>query len=705
MAWVAFFALVLWLPVVIYLFERFTAQKAIVFSFITAWLFLPPTQIPLSGIPDWSKTTATVFSVSLCAWMKHAHRLLGIQWKWYDFPVFLYCLCPFVSSVTNGLGAYDGLSSVLDELFRWGFPYVIGRAFLGNASGNRQLCLGIAVGGLLYVPLCMIEIRMSPMLKSWVYGFGGGRDVDFSLRYGGYRPMVFLATGLELGWWMCCATLASYQLWVSGSVKRLLGFPMGVCTAGIAVITVACKSTGALTQILMGFFLIYFCRFTKNTWLVWALVIMPPMYCLARPTGIWTGERMVDTAASIFGADRAQSLGFRFDNEEILMRSAMQRPIFGWARSGGFNPPDASGKTAITDGLWIIVFGWMGSVGLLGLNSMLLTPTALFLRRFPTRTWLEADVAPVTTLALILPLFMLDNLSNAMLNPIYALAMGSVSGFRPNLRAMARTKRRGQAKQKPEAPLPASLTSPGQRGPRDDLACDQAADHAEAEALTADEQDRPEDAQNWFHRALHSRQSASVARQTAERMDRQATTHTLYARFLTRQGQIPIAIEERERALKLWKTLREREPRAEFARPTYLANLNDLAWLLVADKAAAPIELDRAILLAEEAVLSAGEHAPFWNTLGIARYRRGDYHKAIHALSRSVSLSPEGGNAFDFYYLALANQALGYPTPAADWLDRAEGWASRHPELGALLASVRAEAAECFEADRSSGEV
>ncbi len=701
MAWVAFFALVLWLPVVFYLFERYPAPKATVFSFITAWLFLPPTLIPLSGIPDWSKTTATVFSVTLCAWFKHSQRLLSIQWKWYDLPVLGYCVFPFMSSVTNGLGVYDGFSSVLDELFRWGFPYLAGRAFLATANGNRQLCLGIAVGGLLYVPLCLTEVRMSPMLKAWVFGFNGGRDVDFAFRYGGYRPMVFLATGLELGWWMCCATLATYMLWASGAVKRLYGFPMSVLTLGIAGTTVACKSTGALLQILVGFVLIYFCRFTRNNLLAWALVLTPPIYCIARPTGIWSGERIVRTAASIFGEDRAMSLSFRFDNEEILIRSAVQRPIFGWGRFGGFNPPDANGKTAITDGLWIIVFGWAGSAGLICLNLMLLTPTALFLCRFKPKTWLDPDVAPITTLAIILPLFMLDNLSNAMLNPIYALAMGSVSGYRPR-KGLPGASPDSDPKQHVANPHHGGLTPRNLRGLRHDYAYDQTADRLEAEAMIADQGERFEEAQNLFAQAIRCRQAAIKVQRTTARLDRLAATHTLFARFLTRYDQIQDAVAEREQAISLWRSIQEADPRVEFARDLCAANLNDLAWLQVANEPTSPTDDERSILLAEEAVTMVGDHAPFWNTLGIARYRRGDYYKAIHALSRSVSLSPDGGNAFDFYYLALANHALGYITPATDWLDRGEIWSQQHPDMTSILARVQTEVADRFDPARKS---
>ncbi len=692
MAWLATFALIVWLPVVFFLFEKYTVQKAIVFSFVAAWLFLPPIQIELPGFPDWSKMTATVVSVSICTWLKASGQIHGLRFRWYDLPVLVYCLCPFAASITNNLGAYDGLSAVLDELMRWGLPYVIGRAFLANAAGNRQLALGMAVGGMLYVPFCLFEIRMSPMLKIWVFGFGNGRAVDFGFRYGGYRPMVFLSTGLELGWWMCCATLAAFMLWKSGAVKRLYGYPMAVPTAILAVVTVACKSTGALLQIMVGFLLIYFTKWTGKSVLVWALMAIGPFYCATRPSGLFTGEQVVSTASSLFGADRAQSLEYRFEQEEILMRSALQRPLLGWARSGGFNPPDASGKTAITDGLWIIVFGWMGLVGLAALNLMLLIPTALFLIRFRPKTWFDPDVAPATTLAIILPLFMVDNLSNAMLNPIYAIAMGAVAGYLPRMQAPRRQPHapdlQGHASEPNLALAPA-----GRRVSRNDLTQSGAADRLEAEAAGADEQGWLDEANEAYFRAIRCRHASLGARPTPAGLDRLARSHVLYARFLTRIDRVPAAIQQRNQALAVWSSIPGRDQAEDFSHDVYAANLNDLAWLLVGDAQAGTAEVERAIHLSEEAVTVAPDHAPFWNTLGIARYRHDDYHKAIHALSRSVSLSDDGGNAFDFYYLALANHALNYPDMALGWVDRAEAWARAHPDLATLLGPVQAEVA------------
>lgn len=698
MPWIPFLALVLWLPAVCIVFEKYPFGKAIVFSFVTAWLFLPPTQIPLSGFPDWSKTTATVVSVTLCCWLKQPQRLFAIRPRLYDLPVIAYCFVPFASAITNGVGAYDGFSACLEEIVRWGLPYLIGRAYLASPSGNRQLCLGVAIGGMSYVPLCLVEIRMSPQLKSWVYGFDGGRPVDFGLRYGGYRPMVFLSTGLELGWWMCCASLAAFMLWRSGTVRHLCGYPMWALTLVLGLVTVACKSTGALMQIALGFALIFASRRLKTAALVWALVAIGPSYCISRPLGLWTGESLVSWAGSAFGADRAESLGYRFACEEVLMRSALQRPVFGWGRGGGFNPPDASGKSTVTDGLWIIVFGWQGGAGLAMLNAMLLVPTLLFLKRHRPRTWFDPDVAPLATLALILPLFMVDNLSNAMINPIYAIAMGSLTGCVLSSRAStARGGRPEPGAMHAGAPLggPAGPLAPPRAGagssPRD-----LAADLIEEEADEAVAAGRDEEGLEVLARAIRARQLALNAGHSADRLDRLARAHVARARALAGRGDGPGAIAEREQAQAVWKRLAGEGRLAGDALAAHAANLNDLAWGLVDDGTDAG-RLDRAVLLAEEALASDPDQASFWNTLGIARYRRGDHHKAIHALSQAVARG-DGGNAFDFYYLALANHALGYPGPAAGWLERADSWARERPSWAPMLAGARAEVARSMRA-------
>lgn len=702
MIWFGVFTLLIWVPIVYMIFESMPSEQAVVVSFIFAWLFLPPLQIPLPAIPDWTKMSATTFSIALIASAKQSHRFTSLRFRWFDLPVTVFCLCPILSSLTANQGLYDGLSASVEELVRWGLPYVIGRAFLGNARGQYLMCLGLAVGGLVYAPLCLFEIRMSPVLKLWVYGFNSRGILDFDMRYGGYRPIVFLTFGLETAWWMCCSTLACYFLWQSGAVTRLRGYPMSLLTYGMMFISLACKSTGALVQIILGFGLFTVARRTRSVVLIYPLLFLPPMYCFLRPLGIWSGSALVTAVGATFGPSRAQSLAYRFEQEELLMQSAMGRPVFGWARMGGFNV-GPQGQLAVLDGYWIIVFGTMGAVGLVGLNGMHLVPTYLFLRRFKPEEWLTPEVAPTLTFAVILPLYMLDNLSNAMLNPVYAVIMGAVSGYIPSRLASGQTRTADRvtiADFRPDR-----FTERYRRSLPADMVRDQEAAEQEAAAHALADDEATEDAWEQFTAAIASRQAAVDLASTSDRIDRLARSRVQFARFLTRLQYHDFAIDERTQALQVWRSLLLSEVVAEETLTAHASNLNDLAWLLILDPGGNPDRFDQAVTYAEEAVQLITDHAPCWNTLGISYYRRRDFYKAIHALSRAVSLADDGGNAFDFYYLALANHHLNYFAPASEWLNRADAWTARHPESMTPLQPVLAEVARVVGAPKQRSRV
>ena len=690
MIWFAMLALLIWVPIVYLIFESMPVNKAVVFSFVFAWLFLPTLPIQIGGLPDWTKMSATTFGVSLIAYSKHFHRLSSFRFRWYDLPVVIYCLCPIASSLANNQGVYEGASACLTELINWGLPYLIGRIFLADERGNHLLCYAIALGGLVYVPLCLFEMRMSPILKLWVYGYNERAALDFSLRYGGYRPIVFLSFGLETGWWMCCASLACYNLWRSGAVKRINGYPLGFVTVGIILVTIACKSTGALVQIFCGSMIFGLARYLKKSAIVWSLLVIPPVYCICRPLGIWTGATLLDLSTSLFGPARAQSLGYRFEQEELLMNNALRNPILGLSRSGGFNI-GPNGREIVTDGFWVIVFGTTGCVGLAALILMLMLPTVLFLRRFPVREWLEPEVAPTLTLAMILPLCMIDNLSNAMLNPIYAVAMGAVSGCLPG----ARMSRLGPAKSSSPGRTKGLAGSGGSS--TSDATYSQIGDEAESAAVDAARQDRHDEAWEQFNFAVENRQAAVSLLPSSDYLDRLARTQVLFARFLTALGYPQYAIDQRSEALRAWRLVADRTILGGDVLHAHGTNLNDLAWLLISEPGAAHDAVSHAVTLAEEAVQIAPTAAAHWNTLGIAYYRNQDHYKAIRSLSRAVSLDETtGGNAFDFYYLALANQALGYAKPARDWLDFADVWVEKHPDLAGSLLKVRGEVASVF---------
>ena len=688
----AMISLFLWLPVVVGIFTSMPPRRAVVVSFVFAWLALPIIGFNLPGLPDYTKMTATVTGVLLSAMVFDQARFLSLRPRWFDAPMIVWCVSPFFSAVTSGLGAYEGASVVLGQTVSWGLPYLIGRAYFTDLEGLRELATGIAIGGLIYVPLCLFEIRFSPCLDRWVYGIYHWE----ATRYGGYRPKVFLSSGLELGMWMTNSTLIAYQLWACGTVKRLRDVSFGMLTLAMTVTTVLCKSTGAIALLIVGVFALWATKRAKKAWLVWMLIAFPCFYTSTRTFNIWSGRELVEFSAMTVGAERAQSFEFRLMNEDLLTQRALMRPFFGWGRFGGFMVMQGDGKWAtIVDGFWLITLGLGGIVALVTLVAMMLLPMVLTIRRFPASTWSDPEVGPAVVLALSLTLLMLDYLSNAMLNPIYALTMGGVLGVLPT-----RTRESRQ-----EAEVSLSLASalvgegrPIEAEPEFHRAIERASTESDPESLrvlaeafdglghsllaTGDAQG----AESAFREALAVRDQLAAEAPNPGRFRDLAVARESLGRALVEVDRSGEAIEERRIALQIWDILAVNQPKDSDFRDHRIDALNDLAWLLSTDPDPALHDPPRALHLAEEAVRASADHVASWNTLGVARYRAGDWSGAIEALERSAAHGPDGGGtAFDYFFLAMACRRLNDDGRAREWYEQGVAWAARyrpgHPAL------------------------
>jgi hypothetical protein len=425
-----------WIPAVLYIFMRFPPQRAVIVSFIVAWLYLPVVGIPLPGIPDLTKMSATCYGVLLATVLFDLGRIFSFRPGWLDLPMLIWCLCPLASSMTNGLGAYDGFSAALDQTVTWGVPYFLGRIYLNNLAGVRQLAIGVFVGGLSYVPLCLLEGRLSPQLHRWVYGYHASADFLQSYRLGGYRPTVFMNHGLAVGAWMMAATLAGIWLWKTGVLKQLWDIPINWLVIVLLITFVLCRSTGAYALLVIGVVLMFTSKWLRTTLPMLLLIVSMCTYLYVNAmTETYFTDQLVSVMSKVFPEERVASAEFRFNNEEILADKARQRIVFGW---GGYGrnrvyARDWKGDIvdiSVTDSLWIIAFGVNGIVGLSSLTASMLLPVAsLFVLRYPASSWSHRKVAPVAVLAVILTLYMLDCILNAMTNPIFALTSGGISGL------------------------------------------------------------------------------------------------------------------------------------------------------------------------------------------------------------------------------------------------------------------------------------
>ena len=91
----------------------------------------------------------------------------------------------------------------------------------------------------------------------------------------------------------------------------------------------------------------------------------------------------------------------------------------------------------------------------------------------------------------------------------------------------------------------------------------------------------------------------------------------------------------------------------------------------------------------------------YWNTLGVAHYRASDWKSAIAALEKSIKLR-QGGDSFDWFFLAMAHWKLGEKEEARKWYDRAVTWMDKNSPNDEELRRFREEAAKLLKVEDPS---
>jgi tetratricopeptide (TPR) repeat protein len=104
--------------------------------------------------------------------------------------------------------------------------------------------------------------------------------------------------------------------------------------------------------------------------------------------------------------------------------------------------------------------------------------------------------------------------------------------------------------------------------------------------------------------------------------------------------------------------------------------------------------------LARKAVERGAKPGPYWNTLGVAHYRAGNWKAAIEALTRSMELR-KGGDGNDWFFLAMAHWQLGDKPQARSWYDKAVRWMEKNQPGNEELVRYRAEAAALLEVNET----
>jgi tetratricopeptide (TPR) repeat protein len=121
--------------------------------------------------------------------------------------------------------------------------------------------------------------------------------------------------------------------------------------------------------------------------------------------------------------------------------------------------------------------------------------------------------------------------------------------------------------------------------------------------------------------------------------------------------------------------------------------LNNRAWRLAVNPDPAARHPRRALELATEVIELQPREGNYFNTLGVAHYRTGNWKDAVAALSRGMELR-NGGDGVDWFFLAMTHWKLGDRDEARKWYDKAVAWTDKHQPGNDELRRFRAEAAE-----------
>jgi hypothetical protein len=418
------------------LFNRLPLAKAAIWSLLGGFLLLPSAlEVDAPLLPPLDKMSVTALATLLLCWIYGSQAPRPRR----SFLLYVFALAfvisPILSTFTNsyelqtagksvpGFYPLDGLKFAGRNLLLL-VPTYIGSRFLSTDNARALLLKALPTAMLVYSLPMLFEIRMSPQLHRWVYGYFPHESFAQQIRDGGFRPVVFFSHGLALALFTALALLATLVLVRTRS--RIFGQRAGLVATYLGGLLLLCKSLGPLIYPALLAPLILFMR--PRTWVIIGCVasVFVCVYPFLRTNGL-SPIQLVSNVASAVSADRNKSFQTRVENEEQLLAKANEKPLLGWGAMGRNRIFDkwTGQDISVTDGGWIIqygAFGWFGYLSMFGL---------LAVAQFRALRAMDKEVTPANLvrggLALILTVYVVDSIPNGSQISIIFLLAGSIA--------------------------------------------------------------------------------------------------------------------------------------------------------------------------------------------------------------------------------------------------------------------------------------
>ncbi len=434
----AYIVMALWPLFAVYWYRTKSIQVATIWTILAGFMFLPvKTVIDLPMIPAMGKHSIPVVSALLGCWLiKHKRISYFKELGNIKYLVLLLLTVPFITVLLNsdsmiiggrflpGLTYYDGLSAVINQ-FLLITPFFIGRQVFRGYDDQLIMFKLIVVAGLFYSILMLFEIRMSPQLHVWIYGYFP-HSFGQQMRGAGFRPVVFMGHGLLVAFFTVIVLITSSALWKNRIKVHQLS--PNLVSSYMLVVLVLCKSMASLFYGVIGLVMVMRTKPKLQLRAAVMLVCLAMFYPTLSIMKIFPHQWVSNTAKSI-SPERAQSLNFRFENESMLLTRGRERFFFGWGgwgRNRVYNKESGRDET-VTDGRWIItfgqfgIFGFIAEFGLLAVVVFQANKALELLKSKPEQTLLAVH-------ALLIGIIMIDQLPNASLAPWIWLLAGALLG-------------------------------------------------------------------------------------------------------------------------------------------------------------------------------------------------------------------------------------------------------------------------------------
>ena len=448
----AYLMLAIW-PVVSWIFfTKMEPARALIWTILGAYMLLPPVvALDLPLVPDIDKDAAAALAALVAVLFLLRERFGTWPASWIGRGlIVLYVLSPFATVLTNrdaigfpdvvlpALRIYDSLAVVGNQFIAL-IPFFLARRYLAGDQAMRAMLVALMAAGLIYSLPMLIEARVSPQLNLMVYGFFQ-HDFSQAIRFGGFRPFVFMPHGLWVAFFAMMCFIAAVTLFRIGPAAARPRYL--IIALYLLVVLLFCRSAGPVVYAVGLVPVVMLLPRRLQLGVAGVIVAVVISYPLLRGLHLVPVDDVMRLAMEM-NPERGASLQYRILNEELLLARAAERPWFGWGLYGRglLHDPFTGQINVIADGGWIIVLGTFGWAGYIAEFGLLTLPVVLMVRealRQPSAAL--SPFACVVTLILAVNLF--DLLPNDTLIPFTWLMAGAVLGHAEAMRAAWKTTQR-----------------------------------------------------------------------------------------------------------------------------------------------------------------------------------------------------------------------------------------------------------------------